>query len=111
MELAAMMDAMSGQHEANGQSSFLRDASEGKLKSVGLPSLLGRAALGTGEENFYMLEDVPAEHNREWIGVPAVWLDAMPDYMHEQPARSEDQIAAVNSDEAGLYRMFINHSP
>lgn len=43
--------------------------------------------------------------------VPANWLDALPRDRYEQPDVANDRIAAVNSDEAGLYRMFLNHSP
>ncbi|MGF0537756.1 hypothetical protein ACQQ2Q_07150 [Agrobacterium sp. ES01] len=43
--------------------------------------------------------------------VPANWLDALPSDRHELPLPGHDKISAVNSDEAGLYRMFQNISP
>lgn len=43
--------------------------------------------------------------------VPATWLDALPSDRYEAPQPDGDRIAAVNSDEAGLYRMFLRVSP
>lgn len=55
--------------------------------------------------------DLPPSEDDNWIRVPANWLDAMPEDFYDRPQRDEDAISSVNSDEAGLYRMFRNFSP
>lgn len=42
---------------------------------------------------------------------PATWLDALATDPDERPSRPGEAISAVNSDDAGLYRLFINLSP
>ena len=42
--------------------------------------------------------------------IPASFLDALPQG-EDGDAGAKDYISAVNSDEAGIYRMFINLSP
>ncbi|MBR0557531.1 hypothetical protein J5J10_17740 [Ciceribacter sp. L1K23] len=39
------------------------------------------------------------------------FLDAMREFLQPWPEQDEDHLSAVNSDDAGLYRMFINVSP
>lgn len=41
----------------------------------------------------------------------ASWLDAMPPEAMEVPVSEPDHISSVNSDDNGLYRMFIGVSP
>ncbi|MBP1851652.1 hypothetical protein [Rhizobium halophytocola] len=41
--------------------------------------------------------------------IPANFLDALP--QGDEAPGSDDYISAVNSDDAGIYRMFINLSP
>lgn len=41
----------------------------------------------------------------------ASWLDAMPPVSYEAPSSDADHISSVNSDDNGLYRMFIGVSP
>lgn len=55
--------------------------------------------------------DLPSSEEENWIRVPANWLDAMPEDFYDRPKRDDDAISSVNSDEAGLYRMFRNFSP
>lgn len=43
--------------------------------------------------------------------VPANFLDALPNPASAATARDADYISAVNSDDNGLYRMFLTVSP
>ena len=42
---------------------------------------------------------------------PATWLDALSADFGERPKKPGTTISAVNSDDVGLYRLFVNHSP
>lgn len=53
----------------------------------------------------------PAEVRRPGNFPTASWLDAMPPEAREAVPSKEDSISSVNSDDNGLYRMFIGISP
>ncbi|MCZ7465238.1 hypothetical protein [Rhizobium rhizogenes] len=53
----------------------------------------------------------PAEIRPERSFPKASWLDAMPPEAMEVTVSEPDHISSVNSDDNGLYRMFIGVSP
>ena len=53
----------------------------------------------------------PVEIRPERSFPKASWLDAMPPEAMEVPVSEPDHISSVNSDDNGLYRMFIGASP
>lgn len=53
----------------------------------------------------------PVEIRPEKSFPKASWLDAMPPEAMEVPVSEPDRISSVNSDDNGLYRMFIGVSP
>lgn len=53
----------------------------------------------------------PAEIQPERSFPKASWLDAMPTEALEVTVSEPDRISSVNSDDNGLYRMFIGVSP
>lgn len=108
MELATMMDALSGRHHANGQDPAMQGDNARPANFFGL---LGEAAMGSQDDDYILLQDIPEEHQKEWNGIPAIWLDAMPPEMYEEKVAVADEISAVNSDDNGLYRMFRSFSP
>ncbi|AHK03905.1 MULTISPECIES: hypothetical protein [Rhizobium/Agrobacterium group] len=81
-------------------------------------ALLSIAAppLAPNDDNFVAASEednliAPVE-NRPERGFPkASWLDAMPPEAFEAADREPDHISSVNSDDNGLYRMFISVSP
>lgn len=81
-------------------------------------ALLSIAAppLAPNDDNFVAASEednliAPVE-NRPEIGFPkASWLDAMPPEAFEAADSEPDLISSVNSDDNGLYRMFISVSP
>ncbi|QLF68981.1 hypothetical protein FE840_005175 [Peteryoungia desertarenae] len=42
---------------------------------------------------------------------PGTWLDALVTDLSERSSAPENSISAVNSDDVGLYRLLLNHSP
>ncbi|MQB07056.1 hypothetical protein G6L16_017465 [Agrobacterium tumefaciens] len=81
-------------------------------------ALLSIAAppLAPNDDNFVAASEednliAPVE-NRPERGFPkASWLDAMPPEAFEAADSEPDHISSVNSDDNGLYRMFISVSP
>lgn len=80
------------------------------LLSMALPPLVpDDAAFSAASEEDNLIDPV---ENRPERGFPkASWLDAMPPDAFEAAAREPDHISSVNSDDNGLYRMFISVSP
>lgn len=66
-------------------------------------------SVGDADGNLSDLGPSPEETHARYV--PATWLDALPGDRYETPQHDQDHISAVNSDEAGLYRMFLNMSP
>ncbi|CUX03094.1 MULTISPECIES: hypothetical protein [Agrobacterium] len=72
--------------------------------------------LAPNDDNFVAASEednliAPVE-NRPERGFPkASWLDAMPPEAFEAADSEPDHISSVNSDDNGLYRMFISVSP
>ncbi len=78
-------------------------------------ALLSMAAPPLAPDNATFLtpgEDDEAVEIRPERSFPkASWLDAMPPEAMEVPVSEPDHISSVNSDDNGLYRMFIGVSP
>ncbi len=55
--------------------------------------------------------EVSMAGEENWTRVPANWLDAMPSDRYDDAVAEENAIAAVNSDDNGLYRLFRTISP
>lgn len=81
-------------------------------------ALLSIAAppLAPNDDNFVAASEednlIALVENRPERGFPkASWLDAMPPEAFEAADSEPDHISSVNSDDNGLYRMFISVSP
>ncbi|MDH0615048.1 MULTISPECIES: hypothetical protein [unclassified Agrobacterium] len=80
------------------------------LMSMAAPPLVPDEAVfaASGEED---TPTDPAATQPERSLPKASWLDAMPPEAFEAAAADPDHISSVNSDDNGLYRMFIGVSP
>ncbi|KDR88291.1 hypothetical protein L905_26070 [Agrobacterium sp. TS43] len=80
------------------------------LLSMAAPSLIpDDAAFTAPAEEDSLIDPVNIQPERN---LPkASWLDAMPPEAFETAPSDPDHISSVNSDDNGLYRMFIGVSP
>ena len=80
------------------------------LLSIAAPPLVPDNAsfAATSEEDDLI---APVEDRSERGFPKASWLDAMPPEAFEAAGSEPDHISSVNSDDNGLYRMFISVSP
>ncbi|MBB4404020.1 MULTISPECIES: hypothetical protein [Rhizobium/Agrobacterium group] len=80
------------------------------LLSMAAPSLIpDDAAFTAPAEEDSLIDPVNIQPERK---LPkASWLDAMPPEAFETAPSDPDHISSVNSDDNGLYRMFIGVSP
>lgn len=80
------------------------------LLSMAAPSLVpDDAAFTAPAEEDSLIDPVNIQPDRN---LPkASWLDAMPPGAFETAPSDPDHISSVNSDDNGLYRMFIGVSP
>ncbi|CDN94009.1 MULTISPECIES: hypothetical protein [Agrobacterium tumefaciens complex] len=80
------------------------------LLSMAAPSLVPDDVVFVApveEDNLIAPEDIRPERSFP----KASWLDAMPPEALDQTVSDPDHISSVNSDDNGLYRMFIGVSP
>ncbi|NWJ23473.1 hypothetical protein [Rhizobium sp. RM] len=80
------------------------------LLSLAAPSLAPNDDMLTGEDDQTRPTEM-ASLRPERSFPKASWLDALPSQATEINAFEPDRISSVNSDDNGLYRMFIGISP
>ncbi|WCK04882.1 hypothetical protein [Agrobacterium tumefaciens] len=85
------------------------DAAQALLSMAAPPLVPDDAAFtAAGEED----QPIAAQDMQPERSLPkASWLDAMPPEAFEAATSDPDHISSVNSDDNGLYRMFIGVSP
>ncbi|MFK3777801.1 hypothetical protein [Agrobacterium sp. NPDC089420] len=80
------------------------------LLSLAVPPLApDDAAFAAADSNDILPDPVDIRPDRSFP--KASWLDAMPPEAFETAPGEADHISSVNSDENGLYRMFLGVSP
>jgi hypothetical protein len=85
------------------------NAAQALLSMAAPPLVPDDAAFFAASEEDNLIDPV---ENRPERGFPkASWLDAMPPEAFEVAGSEPDHISSVNSDDNGLYRMFISVSP
>jgi len=85
------------------------DAAQALLSMAAPPLVPDDAAFAAAGDEDQPI--APAEMQLERRLPKASWLDAMPPEAFEDATSDPDHISSVNSDDNGLYRMFIGISP
>ncbi|KJF75005.1 hypothetical protein [Agrobacterium arsenijevicii] len=85
------------------------NAAQALLSMAAPPLVPDDATFVAAGDDDHLIDPV---ENRPERGFPkASWLDAMPPEAFEEAGSEPDHISSVNSDDNGLYRMFISVSP
>jgi hypothetical protein len=85
------------------------NAAQALLSMAAPPLVPDDATFVAADDEDHLIDPV---ENRPERGFPkASWLDAMPPEAFEAVGSEPDHISSVNSDDNGLYRMFISVSP
>lgn len=85
------------------------NAAQALLSMAAPPLVPDDAAFGAPDDEDSLITPVEIRPDRSFP--KASWLDAMPPEAFDATADEPDHISSVNSDDNGLYRMFIGVSP